>query len=249
MPTYREVVPAPHLRSRVECFWLSNGPAVATPQRVVPDGCADIIYTRSESSSMLRFIGPMTRFQDFPQTPASISLGIRFRPGMCNDFLQLSGAQAANTVLPLDALTPVQAADLKRRLDDCDPPGEQLSICASYLPPAPPLSPFHQAIAALELSRGTVALDALAAMSGLSTRQFRRKCLEHTALSPKLLARILRFRHAHIRLPLATTHAGLALACGYFDQSHLIADFREFAGHTPKARTSPSLRPRSASVP
>ncbi len=233
MPQYREVLPAPHLRARVECFWLSTFPSGKANHRVVPDGCADIIYTRASSSSTLRFIGPMTRFRDFTQAPGSISLGIRFRPGMWSDVLKFGGAEAANQVLPLDALKPSHAADLKQRLDNCNQLGNQLRLLAIHVPPAPPLSPFHQAIGELEASRGTVALDSLAEISGFSTRQFRRKCLEQTALSPKLLARILRFRHAHARARNATTHADLALECGYFDQSHLIADFREFAGRTP----------------
>jgi AraC-like DNA-binding protein len=53
-------------------------------------------------------------------------------------------------------------------------------------------------------------------------------------LSPKLLARILRFRYALSRVHgQLGEHAGLAADCGYFDQSHFIAEFQRFSGRTP----------------
>jgi len=81
---------------------------------------------------------------------------------------------------------------------------------------------------------GVVSLDEVASQAGLSPRQFRRLCREQTGLSPKLLARILRFRYAISRVhDERGEHAGLAADCGYFDQSHFIADFQRFSGQTP----------------
>jgi AraC-like DNA-binding protein len=56
-----------------------------------------------------------------------------------------------------------------------------------------------------------------------------------TGLTPKLLARLIRFHRA---LALRRSRAGigwaeLAAECGYFDQAHLTAEFAEFAGVTP----------------
>jgi AraC-like DNA-binding protein len=74
---------------------------------------------------------------------------------------------------------------------------------------------------------------------GLSERHFRRVCLERAGVSPKYLARLLRFRQVAERIRAMKTSAAqpswaqLAVACGYFDQAHLIREFQEFAGATP----------------
>ncbi|MGZ7079073.1 MAG: helix-turn-helix domain-containing protein, partial [Thermoanaerobaculia bacterium] len=53
-------------------------------------------------------------------------------------------------------------------------------------------------------------------------------------VSPKMFARVVRFRRVlrEIAAP-AVDWSDVALSAGYFDQSHLIADFRQFAGTTP----------------
>jgi methylphosphotriester-DNA--protein-cysteine methyltransferase len=57
--------------------------------------------------------------------------------------------------------------------------------------------------------------------------------VEKTGFTPKFLARILRFRRAAASLDSAISAVDLALDSGYYDQAHLIRDFREFAGRTP----------------
>jgi AraC-like DNA-binding protein len=95
-------------------------------------------------------------------------------------------------------------------------------------------TPVQRAIGLLEMHRGLVSLDVVAREAGLSTRQFRRICARETGLTPKLLARILRFRHAALRAASETgAHAGLAAECGYADQAHMIAEFKRFGGRTP----------------
>ena len=58
-------------------------------------------------------------------------------------------------------------------------------------------------------------------------------CLSETGLTPKFLARVLRFRHVLSRVETCASFADLALDCGYYDQAHCINEFREFAGRTP----------------
>ncbi len=72
---------------------------------------------------------------------------------------------------------------------------------------------------------------------GLTRRHLSRLFATHVGLSPKSLARLARFRLATRTIGSrdSVDWASLAQEAGYFDQSHLIADFREFAGLAPEA--------------
>ena len=83
--------------------------------------------------------------------------------------------------------------------------------------------------------RGSVNISAMAREHALSTRQFERKFKEVAGLSPKLYSRIIRFQAAtKHKLNGRCDLTEVAYACGYYDQSHFINDFREFSGYTPK---------------
>lgn len=96
--------------------------------------------------------------------------------------------------------------------------------------------PFDQAMLALLHANGNIAIEQVASIACVSLRQFERLCKERIGLPPRLFARLARFSKAY-RLreknP-AITWTSIAYECGYFDQMHMIRDFKEFAGITPK---------------
>src|SRR5206468_2173450 len=88
------------------------------------------------------------------------------------------------------------------------------------------------AVDAIIRSGGRVSIESVAEMSGVSRQHLARAFAHHVGVTPKTFARVMRFRRA-MELGKRQLWAEVAAELGYFDQSHLIADFREFAGETP----------------
>lgn len=97
------------------------------------------------------------------------------------------------------------------------------------------LLPFDRAMLELVQSEGNVPIEKIASLACLSLRQFERVSKERIGLSPKLFARIVRFSKAY-RLRESFPNISwtkIAYECNYFDQMHLIRDFKQFAGVAP----------------
>jgi len=231
---YREQAVDPALRRWVECAWRIESRDPISRYAVRPDGCLDILYSREEG---LRVVGAMTAEMrvDFPAGVSGV--GVRFHPGMAGAFLRTAPGELTDRILTAEALWGRRARDLAARLDDAPTSAHWIAILLETLRPPAHASPVQRALEALTASHGTADLDWAARQANLSPRHFRRRCLEEAGLAPKHLCRILRFRRA-CQLASAAARpewAGIAADAGYFDQAHLIRDFREFAGATPMA--------------
>ncbi len=93
-----------------------------------------------------------------------------------------------------------------------------------------------QAMTCLVKAGGGSNLKSLADHTGLSARHFTRLFTEHTGMGPKLFARILRFQAALERKVLCTGKSWTEIAhhFGYHDQMHMIHDFEQLGGGSPK---------------
>jgi AraC-like DNA-binding protein len=231
MPLYGERRPPAALDRYIECGWYLQTSTPAYQHAVPPDGCIDIVYERGVG---LRAVGTMTRQQDFRFDEPSQLAGIRFRPGVARQFLGISPTELTDRTAVLETRW---ARELNARLDCTESIEEVSRLLLRYLPTVQTLTPVQRAIEHLAASNGTAGLDLTASHSSLSLRHFRRLCVAETGVSPKQLCRILRFRHAsHLAAQKSATNwCSIAADAGYFDQAHLIHDFREFTGRTPMA--------------
>ena len=97
---------------------------------------------------------------------------------------------------------------------------------------------------------GRLRIEQLATRSGFTRKHLGNLFRQQVGLSPKSLARVHRFRGALQLLDRANGQvpwAELAEQCGFYDQSHLINEFRRFTGFSPLELASRD-RPDSGSV-
>jgi AraC-like DNA-binding protein len=92
----------------------------------------------------------------------------------------------------------------------------------------------QHAVSAIDRRHGNIRVRAVAAGCNASERQLERMFLTHVGVTPKLYARIRRFRSVLSRLGDSTNASGfswadIAAQYGYTDQSHLVRDFKAFA--------------------
>ena len=89
--------------------------------------------------------------------------------------------------------------------------------------------------AASLLARSNVNIVALDL--GVSERHLRRLFNETVGVNPKVFAQLARFRRALLaaRAAKQVSWADIAIDAGYYDQAHLISEFRSISGVTPRA--------------
>ncbi|RAW00747.1 helix-turn-helix domain-containing protein [Pseudochryseolinea flava] len=83
--------------------------------------------------------------------------------------------------------------------------------------------------------KGNINIPALAEEHFLSQRQFERRFKDLAGFSPKTFARIVRFEDC-LTKTYNTKYSltEISLLSGYYDQSHMIKDFKEFTGSIPR---------------
>lgn len=255
---YRELPPSPALRPHVRCYWTLEASASsgAAPQRVLPDGCVEIVINlaarftrfagdRVELQPAVLIVGPTTRHVTIAPTGHVRLIGIRFLPGGAMPFL---------------SIPPREVRDAVPSLDDVAPPIEPWIIERLAIAPPDDVGPILDTALGTRLARArrttdarilslvqatcdashSMTVDALVALAGLGTRQIERAFRDTVGFGPKTLCRLARFQRVvrSIEITDRPAWARLAALHGYADQSHLAREFREFAGTTLTAYTS-----------
>lgn len=99
----------------------------------------------------------------------------------------------------------------------------------------------HAASRLMAERRGQISIERVADRFGVTRQRLAREVFAATGLRPKLFARIARFQTAVPALLSADVSewALVAPTLGFYDQAHMINEFREFAGSPPTAFFQP----------
>lgn len=223
--TYAEIAPTAALRPWVECFWTRRveGEAIGE-HRVLPDGCADLVFDLTDGAGMA--VGTMTKPLVITSTPHEF-FGVRFRPGRAAAFLRVPLAEITDARVPLGELWGRDVVDEVHSVDD------RVAFLETEL--IRRLRPSRDARVDAAIARicaGADRIDTIARELGVSRQHLARQFQHHVGVSPKTFARVMRFRRL-LEDAGSDDWAELAARHGYYDQSHLIAEFRELALTTP----------------
>ena len=85
--------------------------------------------------------------------------------------------------------------------------------------------------------RGLASIDDVSRTLSVSARRLERRFQDRFGLTPKFFSRIVRFQNllGVLREERKENLLGTALSFGYYDQAHLIHEFKEFSGKSPAA--------------
>jgi AraC-like DNA-binding protein len=249
---YRQIRPSPSVSRFVEFYWtLEDQASNAEAQRILPDGRTALILNFGspfesctqgiwKSQPQCFFVGQITGpLLLRPSGPAAM-LGIQFRPHGAARLLKMPMFELTDSAVALDAIS----TRLFRSVDslrDFSSPALAVTFLDSILQSFSVQTRGHDqivshAVNAIEQSGGLIGISEVADRLGWSTRQLQRRFKHSVGISPKLFGRMQRFQQVFrcMEDP-GSQWVSVAAHSGYYDQAHLIRDFREFAGKSPSA--------------
>ncbi len=249
---YLERPPHPDLAALVRAYWWLRGVAEegAGADPALPDGSPELIVNLAEpwehrapdgtrtAQPTAFLVGQITGPMVVRPTGTMDLVGVRFEAHAAAPFVESIGALTdrwlALPAVRSNALQELPAALAGAHGVEGQSRALDATLRAAFAAALPVDTKVGTAVRAIRAAHGAAEIDALARTLGVSPRTLQRRFAAAAGLSPKLLARIVRFQRVFAAWrddPASLSR--VALECGYFDQSHLVRDFRDFAGAPP----------------
>ena len=247
-----QVCQPPALAHVVESIWEARGTVVHTHERILPSGAIELITNLGPPQWLVRpdgvetFASGATWLSGMQQRPLLVEsmqavhvFGVRLRAAAASHLLATPMDVASGRTIPVRELRRAPATAFAdalagtRRFEDrvvavCRWIESRCGLCAQ------PVDYVQWIAERLERSRGTLSIDPLRQIAGVSRKKLAVEFRAQVGTTPKVLARILRFRRARtLLLRGESSFAEVAVRCGYFDQPHMIRDFRALGDMTP----------------
>lgn len=250
------VLPAtPPLAPFIACYWVLHGELeVPLRQPLLTDLHADLVFNfgfpyrrtpargagEAEQISDARLLGQRTYPALVTQSAGAFVIGVRFAPGGLAAFTSVPVQELKNLALsPCDVFGD-EVADLEAQLHGAPALEQRLDLLNTFFRRC--LNPSETRAGALGIAARIAASDesarlgTLSAELGLSSRTLRRTFERVYGVSPKFYARVTRLQRvlAQLEAHPDAVWGDLVYQSGYYDQAHLINDFRALVGEPPE---------------
>ena len=252
---YQTFKPSIRLAPYVRFFWALEGevaPGDEFVHRSMADGCVEIVFHYRTLFDEVdadgnRIFSPVssiqaqsTAFRRFATDKSFGIFGAYLYPYAIPRLFSYPASDFTNISPDLGSVFGSKGKSLEDQMIVASDNGSRVEIVTRFLESKlnasrRELPSIYRAIHSILDAAGDIRITELAREHDLSTRQFERKFKELAGLNPKLYSRVARFQAAtQQKFAGVRDLTEIAYACGYYDQSHFINDFRQFSGYTPK---------------
>ncbi len=218
-------------------------PVAGRDQRVeqLPDGRTNLHFRVLEGGHAdVTLAGPKTRAMFKDPTGITRVVSLRFKPGWSTPLFGVPTSALTDRYVALEDLWGRQGAELCHELLAARSVPEVLGLLSRAITAR---SDSNEEPASASLARravrcfeaGEARVEHVAARLGVTARHLRRAFTESVGIGPKEFARTVRLQRALRMSASSKDWAHIAACAGYYDQAHLIADFRDLVGLTPGA--------------
>lgn len=247
---YQSIDPPEHLRQFVKCFWAFEGNQDAQPYvyRSLADGCAELLFhykglfsepgesghpfyagLAAQTKAYKRYV-TQEEFGIFGAYLYPYAIPLLFNvpahelTGEMPDLISLLGNEGR--ILQEAMMLAMNNNERRRILTQFLERKLQTHFTGNNIV----FNAIQHVIQASEVN----SIPVLSGMFCMSERTLERKFKDFAGLSPKLLFRISRFKSTlNDYGSQQRSLTEIAHACGYYDQSHFISEFKSFSGYHP----------------
>ena len=211
-----------------------------TCQAQLPDGRLKLVFRAFDGArGDLCVVGPRTCARFKESSGMSRALVVRFKPGWAMSLFGVAASALTDRVVSLEELWGPQGDDLHHALLGTSHEARMLEHISSAIRLR---GEHHVESSSAQLARraarllehGDMRVERVAERLGVTGRHLRRAFLESIGVGPKAYARSARLQRAMRMTDSTRDWSAIAAEAGYYDQAHLIADFRALTGFTPR---------------
>lgn len=251
---YHTFEPGYDLDMLIRCYWTLESPGTQAmqKQRIVPDGCMEMIFHAGDLYKQYLspqeyiiqprcfVIGQLTVPLEIEPTGATGIFAVRFHPDGFMPFATLPVKEMANRAVPLEELFAGDGLKLEQDILQANSTEERIRIAEAFLlnriRSAETIDRVVRATVDMMMEiKGQLSIEDLSGKVHVSRKQLERKFSAAIGLSPKQLAKTIRLQAA-LKMLLNKNFINLTTLAHegeYYDQAHFIKDFKEFTGLTP----------------
>ncbi len=243
---YNEFIPPDDIKPIIDKFWIFEAASSTGNDRhfyLTTDFTSTLvfIFPRNLKNNAFYLSGPNTQNIPFKISPGLFTIGYRFTALSAQRLFGISPELTLNRRMGLAELIPGQLfKNLRYSLVNTNVPAEKIHIINDFLMGLledinSPADDIVDLMAKKMIkSKGNTKLEEVYSELALSQRQFQRKFIKRTGLSPKEFCRIVRFHYVTRKLMKNDfRHFDVLVESGYYDQSHYYKEFKEFTGMLP----------------